>query len=95
MKNNEMTSMKHGAVNCLSLSGSDIDVLKCIVASPVAFTVDESDNNHVKVFNCTCSSHCGSNFSRTGSCTCSSNCGSNYGTDAITQVEECREKLSA
>lgn len=30
------------------------------------------------VYNCTCSSSCGSNYSMGGGCVCSSSCGSNY-----------------
>lgn len=34
--------------------------------------------NSEKLYACSCSSSCGSNYSRNGSCACSTSCGSNY-----------------
>lgn len=31
-----------------------------------------------KFYACSCSSSCGSNYSRNGSCSCSTSCGTNY-----------------
>lgn len=41
-----------------------------------SFPMKNSDSK--KLYACSCSSSCGSNYSRNGSCACSTSCGSNY-----------------